>query len=227
MGSLGRRRLLLVFGMLLMASHATAALAEETIDREYRIKAAFIYNFLKFVEGGRFSPPAGKKADELDPNEPFMIGVLGTPPSRIAFEEFKGKKVGNRPTVVQWFKSLAELEDETGDVPERHPDLENIRKCHVLFICPSEKPFLSRILPPLRDSGILTIADVPSFLEAGGVINLLVEEKKVRFEVNLSAAARAHLTIRSSLLHLAVKTIDHDRLETDENQENSGGSGRP
>ncbi len=59
------------------------------------------------------------------------------------------------------------------------------------------------------------------------MINLLIENKKVRFEVNLAAAARAHLTIRSSLLRLAAKTIEHDRLEANEDQENSGGNGRP
>jgi hypothetical protein len=228
MGSLRRRRLLLVFGMTLaMAFHGAAARADETLDREYRIKAAFVYNFLKFVEGGRFSSSPDRKTENVEPNEPVMIGVLGTPPSRIAFEEFKDKKVDNRPVHVQWFKGFADLADDEGRIPEQHPNIETIRKCHVLFVCPSEKSFLPRILSPLRDSGVLTIADVPSFLEAGGVINLVVEDKKIRFEVNLAAAARAHLVIRSSLLRLAVKNIEHDRLETDENQENSGGSGHP
>lgn len=58
-------------------------------------------------------------------------------------------------------------------------------------------------------------------------INLLVEEKKVRFEINLAAIARAKLMVRSSLLHRAVRTIDHDRLEAREDEENSSGKKRP
>jgi hypothetical protein len=226
--SLARRCLLLLFGTTLILSfHASPALAEETVDREYRIKAAFVYNFLKFVEGGRFAPSQDKKKDEEDPNDALVIGVLGVPPSRIAFEEFKDKKVGARPLQIHWFRGFAELADKDGNIPEQHPDLEKIRKCHVLFVCPSERTFLLQILLSLRDNGILTVGDVPQFLETGGAINLLIEDKKVRFEKNLAAAARAHLVIRSSLLRLAAKTVEHDRLEVREDQEKPGGSSHP
>ncbi|MEN6334121.1 MAG: YfiR family protein [Phycisphaerales bacterium] len=224
---LGRPSLLVLGATLILSSHAAPALAEETVDREYRIKAAFVFNFLKFVEGGRFALSQDKKKDEQDPNDALLIGILGVPPSRLAFEEFKGKKVGTRPLQVRWFRGLAELADEDGNTPEQHPDLEKIRKCHVLFICPSERAFLPQILSSVRDDGILTVADVPPFLETGGVINLLIEDKKVRFEINLAAAARAHLVIRSSLLRLAARTVEHDRLEAREGQEKAGGSSHP
>jgi len=228
MASRLRRRSLLVLGAtLILSSRAAPALAEETVDREYRIKAAFVFNFLKFVEGGRFVLSQDKKKEEKDPNDALLIGVLGVPPSRLAFEEFRGKKVGTRPLQIRWFRGLAELADKDGNTPERHPDLEKIRKCHVLFICPSERMFLPQILSSLRDDGILTVADVPLFLETGGVINLFIENKKVRFEINLAAAARARLVIRSSLLRLAAKTLEHDRLEAREGQEKAGGSSHP
>ncbi len=222
------RCLLLAFAAALMVgSHATVLRADETVDREYRIKAAFVYNFLKFVDGGRFTPKQEKKKDEVDPNDPLVVGILGVPPSRIAFEELQGKQIGSRPIVVCWFKGFQELTGQDKKIPEQHPDLDRIKTCHVLFVCPSEMEFLSRILAPLRESGMLTVADVPSFLEAGGTINLLIEEKKVRFEINLAAAARAKLTIRSSLLRLAVRTIEHDQLKPREDEENPGGTGRP
>jgi len=222
-----RRRLGAALGATLFVSFlALPALADETSDREYRIKAAFVYNFLKFVEGGRFVVPEVKKKDS-DANDAIVIGVLGTPPSRIAFEEFKAKKVGARPLQVRGFKGLGQLTGEDGNVPSVHPDLDAIRRCHVLFFCPSEKSFLTPLLSSLRDSDILTVGDVPGFLEAGGVINLFIEDKKVRFEVNLAAAARARLTIRSSLLRMAARTVDHDRLETRDDQEKSGGSSHP
>jgi hypothetical protein len=219
---------MLGFGMTLVtAFHALAAPADETLDREYRIKAAFVYNFLKFVEGGRFSLSPDREKSDAEPNDPIVIGVLGIPPSRAAFEEFKDKKVGSRPMHVLWLKGFADLTDDEGGIPELHPDIDKMQKCHVLFVCPSEKSFLPRILSPLRDSGVLTIADVPSFLEAGGVINLLIEDKKIRFEVNLAAAARGRLVIRSSLLRLAARTIEHDRLEANGDREKSGGSVHP
>lgn len=216
-----------MFGTTLIVSFlATPALSEEAIDREYRVKAAFVYNFLKFVEGGRFAASQNDK-DEKDPNDVLVIGILGVPPSRIAFEEFRSKKVGPRPLQIRWFRGFLELADEDGNVPALHPDLEKIRNCHVLFVCASEKVFLPGILSTLRDNGVLTVGDVPQFLEAGGVINLRIEDKKIRFEVNLAAATRAHLVIRSSLLRLALRTVEHDRLELPDDQEKSGGSSHP
>jgi len=207
---------------ILIGTPHGAAHADDALDREYRVKAAFVYNFLKFVEGGRFTPPKEDKRDEgrSDPN--IVIGILGVPPSRPAFEEFTGKTVGSRPLRVRWFRSLGQLRDENEQIPEPHPDLQEIRKCHVLFVCPSENPFLPRILPSLRKDGILTVGDVPMFLEAGGVVNLLIVEKKVRFEINLAAAARARLVIRSSLLRLAVRTIEHDQLEPQKDEGKPG-----
>lgn len=223
------RRLLLVFVATVMTlSHSALVRADDTTDREYRIKAAFIYNFLKFVDGGRFTPAPDGKKDGADPNNPLVIGVLGVPPSRIAFQEFNGKQVASRVIVVRWFKGFEECADTDKEIPERHPDLDRIKACHVLLLCPSEKEFLPRILPHLKDSGMLTVGDVPSFLEAGGTINLLIEERKVRFEINLAAATRAKLVIRSSLLRLAVRTIEHDQLESQKKlEEDPGGAGRP
>lgn len=223
----GWRSLPLLLGATLVLSlWVAAAPADETIDREYRIKAAFVYNFLKFVEGGRFTVPQDQK-DGQDPNPAIVIGILGATPSRIAFEELQGKKVGDRPIQVRWYQAFAELADGDGNTPELHPSLDAIRQCHVLLVCPSEKPFLASLLSSLRSDGLLTVGDVPQFLEAGGTINLLIEDKKVRFEVNLAAALRARLTIRSSLLRLAARTVEHDRLETRDDQEKPGGSSHP
>lgn len=230
MSGVHRRRLLLISAaMLTIASRVAVAREDSVMDRECRVKAAFVYNFLKFVEGGRFAPAQGRKNDKPDPNDPLVIGVLGIPPSRAALEELNGKHIGNRVVVVRWFKGFKELADGDRKVPERHPDLDRIRACQVLFLCPSEEEFLSRILPDLGASGILSVGDVPRFLEAGGTINLLIEKRKVRFEINLAAAARAKLLIRSSLLRLAVRTIEHDQLESmnKKDEEDPGGAGHP
>ncbi|HNS22580.1 MAG TPA: YfiR family protein [Sedimentisphaerales bacterium] len=211
----------------MVVSRATCLRADEAVDREYRIKAAFVYNFLKFVDGGRFTPKQEKKKDEIDPNDSLVVGILGVPPSRVAFEELQGKQIGNRLIIVRWFRGFEALAGEDKTFPKQHPDFDAIRACHVLVLCPSEKAFLSRILTPLRASGVLTVGDVPSFLESGGVINLLIEDRKVRFEINLAAAVRARLTIRSSLLRLAVRTIEHDQLELAKAGEHPDETARP
>jgi hypothetical protein len=211
--------------ILIGVSHGVAY-TDDASDREYRVKAAFVYNFLKFVQGGRFVPPKEDGREKDKAGRSIVIGVLGVPPSRIAFEGLQGRTVGNRPLRVHWFRGFEEWTDKEEDLPRQHPDLEKIRECHVLFVCPSEGPFLRRILPSLRDDGILTVGDVPTFLESGGMVNLLIVEKKVRFEINLAAARRARLAIRSGLLRLAVRTIEHDRLEPKEGGEEQDEAGQ-
>lgn len=223
----GRRVWRLAFSVvLLVLSCGGAARAESAVDREYKVKAAFVYNVLKFVDGGRFAPPDPKDKSQADSNDVLVIGVLGAPPSRQGFEELVGRRVGDRRVRIHWFNGIEAFKDEEEGIPERHPDLDRLRRCHVLFICPSEKAHLHRVLPHIQKDGILTVGDVPGFLEAGGVMNFLLVDKKVRFEINLAAAARAKLVIRSSLLRLAVRTLEHDRLEPQQDEENSGGTGR-
>jgi hypothetical protein len=183
------------------------------VCREYKVKAAFLLNFIKFIDGDRLNPPDAKDQAHADPNRPIYIGILGKLPPAEGFAQLAGKEVKNRPIVIRKFKGFDELKDADGKTPERHPDVEAIRKCHVLFVCPSEKPFLPGLLWSLRKDSILTVGDTQGFLESGTAINFLIEDNKVRFEINLAAARRAKLQIHSSLLRLALRTIEHDQLE--------------
>jgi hypothetical protein len=207
--SVGRRpRTFLVFlAALAMGLQVAPAWAETDSDREYKVKAAFVLNFIKFIDGGRLD-----LAND-DAKAPILVGVVGRLPSVEAFEELAGKEVKGRTIVVRRFQGFEEARDRDGQTPERHPDMDEIRKCHVLFLCPSEKAYLGRILPAVQADGILTVGDVEGFAEAGGVINFVIVDKKVRFEINRAAAARAKLQIRSSLLRLAIRTIEDDELE--------------
>ena len=82
-----------------------------------------------------------------------------------------------------------------------------LKKCHLLFICPSEKKNFSQIIDAVKDRGVLTVSDSQGFLEAGGIINFVIEDNKVRFNVNLTASETAGLKIRSQLLRLAKKVL--------------------
>jgi len=147
---------------------------------EGRVKAAFIYNFLKFVEW----PP-----DSMPPSAPILLCTLGEAPLGGALEEIlKDRTVGERKLVI---RHLAHAEAA--------------RTCHVLFVDQSETPRLNAIFAVLADASVLTIGESPSFLKAGGCIDLIIDRDRVRFSIALPAARSARLTISSRLLALALE----------------------
>jgi len=179
------------------------ARAEDTASPEYQIKAAFLYNFLKFVEW----PETKVK----DPNEPIVVGIIGQDLFKDAFDSTKNRTIEGRKVIINKFKGIEELQKEDSKKSfNQHPQIEDIRKSHMIFICPSEKIYISEILKSIEGHSILTVADTPGFLEAGGIINLLMEENKVRFEINIAAAKKAKIQIRSQLLRLAKKVVKQE-----------------
>jgi len=145
---------------------------------EYAVKAAFLFNFAKFVEW-----PAGAFSG---PTSPIVIWVLGEDPFGDALGSLKGKTANGRPIVVRYAANLGELE-----------------RCHLLFVSASEKANLPKILQATKDWNVLTVGDVDGFARDGGTINLVNEEQRVVIEVNMEAAQRSRLKISSKLLALA------------------------
>ena len=176
--------------VLFAAALAAEALTDSEANREYQVKAAFLYNFIKFVDW-----PEGTS----DSNQPIIIGIIGKNPFGDAFEPIKDKPVKEKKVTIKLFQGL----DESG----KHPQIEAIGKCNLLFICSSEKEKLKETMDLLKDRNILTVADMQGFLEAGGIVNFVVEENKVGFEINIDAAKQAKLEIRSNLLRLAKRII--------------------
>ena len=161
---------------------------ESEMGSEYQVKAAFLYNFVKFVDWPAKSVPDG--------NEPMTIGIIGDDPFGKAFEPLKNKLVKDKKIVLKRFKGLNELKQSSQQI-------EDIKICHLLFVCRSEKELFKEIINLVKDRPVLTIADTEGFLESGGIINFLMEEKKIRFEINHTAAKQAKLRISSKLLRLA------------------------
>ncbi len=149
------------------------------ISREYLIKAAFLYNFAKFTEW-----PAGSFSDSA---APLDVCVFGEDPFGDALESIAGKLIRGRKVAVH-----------------RVASIEAAAACHLLFISESEATRLAGILESLRGRPVLTIADMPDFARAGGIINLKTNPNdKVRFEINAAIAKRAGLRLSSKLLNLA------------------------
>ena len=181
---------------------APAALhAEPDSIQEYQIKAAFLYNFLKFVDWPKETMPDG--------NEPITLGIIGKDPFGNAFEPVKDKDVRDKKVVVKRFKSIADLKKlgENGK-DELDRQIEAVKKCHLLFVCSSEKEYLKDIVNAVKSRPVLTVGDTEEFLQSGGIISFVMDDQKVRFEVNLTAAEHAKLKIRSQLLRLAKRVIE-------------------
>lgn len=186
---------------LLVLPIVPKARADTAPNKEQQIKAAFIYNFIKFVDW-----PKEKMADS---NEPITIGIIGKDPFGKAFEPIKKKQVKGKKVVIKRFKGFEELKQSSEQI-------EAIRKCHLLFICSSKKN-LKEVINSVKDHSVLTVADIKGFLESGGIINFLIEDKKVRFEINNTAAKQAKLKIRSKLLRLAKRVIPEKPSEEAKN----------
>jgi hypothetical protein len=153
--------------------------APQTPPTEYEVKAAFLYNFMRFVEW----PPHG--APRL--GSPFVVGVLGDDPFGPVLDQamFGAAVSGHRVVVRRW------------------ASLEEVSRAQILFVGGSEDHDLPRIVSAMRRAGTLTVADTPGFADRGIAINFKVEEQKVRFEINRHSAEEAGLRLSSQLLKLA------------------------
>ncbi len=171
------RQIVIVIMCCVLVSSLTV-FSEESIFSEYRVKAAFLFNFAKFVDWPEDAFSA--------PDAPIIFGILGDDPFGEALDIIKGKTINGRKVVTNRFK-----------------DANEIKTCHVLFIGSSEKknaPSILRTLKPLR---ILLVGDMENFARQGGVINFIIVNNKVGFEINVDAAKRSGLKISSKLLSLA------------------------
>jgi hypothetical protein len=152
--------------------------AQLAVPNEYQVKAAFLFNFVQFVEW-----PHGAFTNS---DTPFCIGVLGDDPFGTALDEtVRGETVQNRRLIVQ-----------------RSRQVENLKDCQLIFISKSETERVPGILGELDPVPVLTVSETQGFAQRGGIINLYLAANKVRFEINPAAARRKGLKISSELLSL-------------------------
>ncbi len=153
---------------------------------EYQLKAAFLFNFTKFVEW----PDSSFE----DPQAPIVLGIIGDDPFGDDLERIiAGQKVQGRSLVIR--------RKRWGD---------DLRRCHVLFVSLSERQRRTQILASVQPASVLTVSDIEGFAEAGGVIELVTQENRVRLIVNLDAANQSKLRVSAKLLALA-RVIGHSQ----------------
>lgn len=154
------------------------ALAQDSAG-EYELKAAMLYNLTRFVEW-----PAAAYADA---QAPTVLCILGRDPFGDSLTSIATSQTGGgRPVQIR-----------------RIANNKEIKGCHVAYISSSERKNIAQILAGLKGASVLTVGEMAQFAARGGMIQFSLEEKQVRFEVNLEAASEADLKISSRLLVLA------------------------
>jgi hypothetical protein len=164
---------------------------------EYELKAAFIHKFMVFTDWPQDKLP--------DPNQPFVLTIIGDDPFGDAFQPLKDEMVKGRKVVINRLKGIDSLDES--DAASRDKLSHALMRSQVIFVCSSEQKHIKEILRMVTGRSILTVADMPGFVESGGMVGLGVEKAKIRFEVNSTAVSRAELKMSSQLLRLAKKVI--------------------
>jgi len=153
--------------------------AQNRIAPYYEVKAAFLYNFTRFIEW--------PESSFNSPEDPFIIGVIGKNPfgnfleDIVANEHVKGHQIK-----VVYFQSIKE-----------------ISTCHLLYINVSEPDKIKTILDKISEENTLTVSDATNFAKWGGHIRFFTESDKIRLQINLEKTKEAKLSISSKLLGIA------------------------
>ena len=174
-----RRTLAIDLVLVLAACLCTPrnAMASGNADIEIQVKAAFIYNFARFVEW----PPQPASA-------PLRIGILGHGDLESPLEEIiRGKSANGRPVEVAHFNTPAEADG-----------------VEILLIERSESKHLKEIAQALAGKPVLTVCDGGNCLRDGGMIAFQIVQESVRFQINQEAAEHAGMRISSQLLKVAI-----------------------
>lgn len=146
---------------------------------EYLIKAGFVLNFLKFV--------VWQDVENNNASSDIQVCIVSRGAMPRSLMSIDNKQVNNRTIRVQAYIS------------------EQFNNCQVFYILASQPEALKEILPLAATRPILTIGEHDTFMAENGIINFMIEGKKMRFEINRTVAARVGISISAKLLQLAVK----------------------
>lgn len=170
--------LIIIYTLSVIVCGAGDLSAEEQKAGEYQVKALFLYNFMSFVDW---------PADSSILSSPAInVCIIGDDPFDNAIDAIKDKTVKGKKLSIRFYR------------PYDEP-----KGCHLLFIPASEKRHAAHILKSVREANVLTVGDTEESARQGAIIGFYIEQKKVRFAVNIEAARRAGLKISAKLLKLA------------------------
>jgi len=167
-------------GALLAGVLRPGAGAEATGFSEFEIKAAWLFNFARFVEW-----PTNSFTNH---SSPLIVGVVGKDPFGKELDKaFVGRTVRSRPFLLRRNVSEADL-----------------ATCHLVYVCSSERRKLRELLEKARGAAVLTVGEGEEFLDQGGIISFVIKDNAVRFGINVRPAQQAGLKLDANLLKVAV-----------------------
>ncbi len=152
--------------------------------RESQVKVALLHHFAQFAEWPLGTLPPG--------DAPFVLGILGRDPFGEDLNILEGRRIKRRTLEVR-----------------RITDIEDALDCQMLFIGPCKNHPLGKTLDLLKGRPVLTVSDIEGFARQGGMIALVAEDVRIRFEINLGAVRRSGLALSAQLLDLA-RIVDSD-----------------
>jgi hypothetical protein len=155
---------------------APSVLADPSIDKSHQIKAAYLYNILKFVDW----PEANTKL-------PLVLCVYGENPFGDLLKALESRTVAGRPIKINYITATP------GDT------------CDVVFVNIESEAQIKKALAVFNIKGVLTVGDIPNFTKLGGIIQFVEKDNTIRFNLNLTQAKAMGLSISSQLAETALE----------------------
>ena len=166
---------------LVLSLSLSLASAHASIRSEYEVKAAFLYNFTRFITW----------SNGATVSEPLDVCIYGDEPFGDLLAPLQGRRSQGRELQLRYPSVVAD-----------------IAGCDVLFIGQSQSRNVDELLKMAQSQkGVLTVSDLPDFIRKGGIVGYVKQGNVIRFEISLKAAIEAGLTINSRLLELGVRVL--------------------
>lgn len=172
---------------LLCAVPAQTMASERFESREYPLKAAFVYNFIKFTRW----PDEGLLSD----NSPLLLAIAGPNYFGDALLPLEKESVAGRPITLTYCSDF---------------DCPNAVNCQVVFITFQKNEQFSHVLDDVAGRPVLTISDAPGFARQGGCIELVKQQDKIRFIINRGAIEKQGLKLSYKVYSMALEVIEDE-----------------
>lgn len=182
-------KMLFAMVFLVLFSFSSTEAQDANALKAAKVKAAFLYNFIKFVEWPERSPSTTQKA---------TICIAGSHPFENALDTLKAQLAGKIELSISMNSTAASLGD-----------------CHILFIGPGATDSIPEMVTEAKKHNVLTVSESNDFAEKGGVIEMKTVEKtiglfssnKINLRINLKAAEASSLRVNAQLLEIAAEVI--------------------
>jgi len=189
--------------------------------KEYEIKAAFVYNILKFIDWPPKKPvePASEEEKKSKPKNVLTIGFVADKEIFEAGKAIRGKKIKAKTIQTVLFDALTDKELKRGDKSKR---VQALKQCDIVYICvpqqaKSPQADFRTILAALKGCTILTFGEQKGFIDSlkpkdpCGMINFIVDANKVRFEINLEETQKKGFQVKAQVLKLAKRVVKNGK----------------